>query len=113
MPLAPLGCAFQLYFKPYRLKLWVEHSTNGCYLGTFDEHYRCHNIWVVETKAERVTDAVFFKHKYINQPTLNPEDVIVKALQYLKHAIKGTKNHKGNKKLEALVIMEELFNKNP
>ena len=56
-----------------------------------------------------MTDTVFFKHKYIIQKTLTPEDMFIKALQYLKHVIKGTANHKG-KTLEALVKMEELFN---
>ena len=58
-------------------------------------------------------DIVFFKHKYINQPTLNPEDVIVKALQYLKHATKGTINHKGSKCFEVMVKMEALINTDP
>ena len=53
---------------------------------------------------------MFFKHMYINQATLTPEDVIVNALQDLKHAIKGTTNQKVNKNLEALVKMEEILN---
>ena len=39
--------------------------------------------------------------------------MLVKSLQYLKHAIKETKNHKGNKNLETLVKMEEKFNTEP
>ena len=48
---------------------------------------------------------MFSKHKYIIQTTLTPEDVIVKALQYFKHAIKGMTKRK-EKDLEALVRME-------
>ena len=35
--------------------------------------------------------------------------MIIKVLQDLKHAIKGTKNYKGNKNMEALVKMNEVF----
>jgi hypothetical protein len=57
-----------------------------------------------------VSETVFFKHKYITQPTLTLKDVIIKALQDLKHALNGTRNHKGDKSLETLVKMDELLN---
>ena len=110
MPLAPLGCAVQLYETPHRRKTWAEHSVDGFYVGSSDEHYRSHKIWVTKTKAMRVSETVFFKHKYITQPTLTPKDVIIKALQDLKHALNGTRNHKGDKSLDTLVKMDELLN---
>ena len=42
MPLAPMGCAVQLHFKPNRRKSWGEHSSDGWYLTTSPDHYRCH-----------------------------------------------------------------------
>ena len=45
----------------------------------------------------RISETVFFRHTYITQTTLTPEDVIIKALQDLKHAIKRIKNYKGKK----------------
>ncbi len=36
-----------------------------------------------------------FKHKYITQPTLPPEDTIVKTLNYLTNALKQKRNNKG------------------
>ena len=105
IPLAPLVWAIQLYVKPNRRNLWYEHSTSGYYVDTFDWNYRCHSIGVGETKSEIVTDTLFFKHKYITQPNLTPEDVLVKSLQDFNHEINGTTNHKGNKKMESLVKM--------
>ena len=55
---------------------------------------------------------MFLRHNYITRATLTPEDMIVKALHDLKHAIKGMENHKG-KKMEALVRMEEISNIDP
>ena len=57
----------------------------------------------------RISETVFFRHKYLAQLTLTPEDMIIKVLQDLKHAIKGTKNYTGNKNTEALVKMDEVF----
>ena len=56
---------------------------------------------------------MFFKHKHITQPTVTPGDIIIKALQDLKHAVKGTKNHEGDANMEALQKMDELFDKEP
>ena len=94
-------------------KSWAEHSVDGFYIGTSYEHYRSHTIWVKKTKAMRISESVFFRHNYITQPPLTLYDVIIKALQDLKHAVKGTNNHKGNENLGALVKMNELFNAEP
>ena len=90
-PLAPLGCAVQLFESNTRRGTWAEHSTDGWYIGTSMEHYRCHRIYVKKTRSERISDTVFFKHKYITQPTVTPADTIVKALNDLTNALKGKK----------------------
>ncbi len=63
------------------------------------------------TKSERVSDTVHFKHKYITQPTLTPEDTIVKEIDDLTHAPKESRNTKGISQIKALLKMDELFNK--
>ena len=50
------------------------------YLQTSPEHYQCHVIYVKQTKSKRVSDTVFFKKKYITQPTMTQSDIISKAL---------------------------------
>jgi len=113
MPLAPMGCAVQVYETPHRRKTWAEHSVDEYYVGASPKHYRCHEVWVVKTKSERISETVFFKHKYITQPTLTSEDIIIKALQDPKHAIKGTHNVKGNANMEGLKKMKEIFDEIP
>ncbi len=112
MPLAPLGCAVQLYKNNTRCRTWAEHSTDGWYLGTSND-YRCHKIYVKKTRAKRISDTVFFKHKYITQPTLMQVDTIVKALNDLTHALKGRKNVKGNAQIKALEKIDKLLNNIP
>jgi len=96
MPLAPMGCSVQFHIKPNRRKTWGEHSSNGWYLTTSPDHYRCHYIFVKATRSKRISDTVFFKHKQITQPTLTTEDLIIKAIQDLTNVIRGN-NKPGNK----------------
>ncbi|MBM5801495.1 MAG: hypothetical protein FJ077_11840 [Cyanobacteria bacterium K_DeepCast_35m_m2_023] len=113
MPLAPLGCAVQLYESNARRGTWAEHSTDGWYIGTSTEHYRCHRIYVKQTRSERISDTVFFKHKYITQPTVTQADIIVKALDDLTQALKGRRNVSGAVEIEALEKIDELLNNIP
>ncbi len=56
---------------------------------------------------------VFFKHKYITQPTLTQADTIVKALNDLTHVLKGRKNGKGDAQIAALEQIDKLLNNIP
>ena len=109
MPLAPLGCAVQFHIKPKNRKTWGEHSMDGWYVRTSPEHYRCHEIYVKATRQTRISDTVYFKHKYITQPTVTPADAIIKAIQDLTQALKGKVNTKGESHLQALTKLQELF----
>jgi hypothetical protein len=102
MPLVPMGCAGKFHIKPNRRKTWGEHSSNGWYLTTSPDHYRCHYIFVKATREKRISDTVFFKHKQITQPTLTTEDLIIKAIQDLTNAIKGNNNKGNNTQIEAI-----------
>ena len=102
MPLAPMGCAVQFHIKPNRRKTWGEHSSDGWYLTTSKDHYRCHYIFVKATRAKRISDTVYFKHKHITQPSLTTEDLVIKAIQDLSNAFKGGKNLNDNTQIEAI-----------
>eukprot|EP00804_Cyclotella_cryptica_P000411 CCRYP_008709-RA/>CCRYP_008709-RA protein AED:0.43 eAED:0.43 QI:0/0/0/1/0/0/5/0/715 len=107
MPLAPMGCAVQFHIKPDKRKTWGEHSMDGWYLKTSPEHYRCHIVFVKKTQAKRVTDTVFFKHKYITQPEVKPADVIIKAYNDLKAALQGMKNTSDSKQMRTLEAIQD------
>ncbi len=59
MPLAPMGCAVQFHIKPNRRKSWGEHSSDGWYLTTSPDHYRCHIIFVKATQATNLQYRLF------------------------------------------------------
>ncbi len=73
MPLGPLGCAVEIHDSPNRRRTWDPRSLTGWYLGTSPEHYRCHKVFCKRTRAERISDTMWFKHRYITQPTFSPE----------------------------------------
>jgi hypothetical protein len=81
MPLAPMGCAVQIHKNSEQQGTWAANTINGWYLQTSPEHYQCHQIYVKKTKSERISDTVFFKHRYLTQPTVTPADTIIKALE--------------------------------
>jgi hypothetical protein len=102
MPLAPMGCAVQFHIKPGRRRTFGEHSEDGFYLKTSEEHYRTHVIFAKKTRAKRLADTVFFKQKYITQPTITPADAIVNAYNKLWQAIQGLQHSKDDGHFEAL-----------
>ena len=102
LPLAPLGCAVEMHESTNRRKSWDPHSLSGWYLGTSTEHYRCHKIFCKKTRSERISDTVFFQHRYITQPTVTPEDQVIKAIGDLSSALRGQQNDKGREEMSAL-----------
>jgi len=112
-PLAPLGCAVEMHESNNRRKTWDPRSLTGWYLGTSTEHYRCHKIFCKKTRSERISDTVFFRHQYITQPTITPEDQIVKAVGDLSSALRRRRNLRGKEDMEILQQLNNILNNTP
>jgi hypothetical protein len=78
-PFAPLGCAVMAHVKPKNRRTWDVHVDKGFNIGTAMEHHRCFHVYIVKTRATRVSDRVFFKHQYITNPQITPETLVIKA----------------------------------
>ena len=113
MPLAPMGCAVQLHERSEKRGSWAMNAVDGWYLRTSNEHYRCHVVFVKNSRSERISDTVHFKHRHITIPTITPEDTIVKCLNDLTQALKERRNTKGVIEYDALQKLDELLNKIP
>jgi hypothetical protein len=113
MPLAPLGCTVQMYKAPTKRGTWAENTTDGWYIQTSPEHNRCHRIYTKKMGSMRISDTVWFKHKYITQPTITPADMIIKALTDLMQALKGKTNLKGLDQIKSLKCLEKLLTNTP
>jgi hypothetical protein len=109
MPLAPLGCAVQMHENTNRQKRWDVHSLNGWYLGTSDEHYQCYTIYCTKTRAERISDTVFFQHRYLTQPVVTPTDAMIKAMGDLRGMLKKSANKVGMAEMEVLKQLDAIL----
>ena len=108
-----MGCAVQIHERSEKLGSWAMNSVDGWYLRTSDEHYRCHEIYVIQTRGVRLSDTVHFKHKHITIPTVTPEDTIVKCMNDLTQALKERRNTQGAVEYEALQKLDDLLNRIP
>jgi len=57
--------------------------------GTSWEHYRCHEVYITDTRHTRMCSSVFFKHKYLTMPSLTPADALIQAADNLTTALAG------------------------
>jgi hypothetical protein len=51
---APLGSTVEMYVTPKNHRTWDSHIKKGCYLDVSWENYRCHQVWISETKSRRI-----------------------------------------------------------
>ena len=66
-------------------------------------------VFVKATRRTRVSGTVYFKHKYLTQPTVTPADAIVQAYRDLIQAINGTANSKNKMHMEAQQRMQDVL----
>ncbi len=67
-PFPPLGCAVMAHVKPKNRQSWNIHADTGINIGMAMEHHQCFHIYIVKTRATKISDTVFFKHQYITNP---------------------------------------------
>jgi len=73
------------------------------------EHYRCHRVFCVKTRSERVSDTVIFQHRHITSLTLTAEDTIVKAIGDLKSLLIKRQNTIGDNERRAIMKLQRIF----
>jgi hypothetical protein len=78
-PFAPLGCKVEAHVTPTVQETWAPHTARGYYISNAKEHYRCHQVYIINIKHIRTCETVFFKHKYLTMPSITPADALIKA----------------------------------
>jgi hypothetical protein len=82
-PLVPIGMESLVHIKPHKRQTYAQHCEKGFVIGTLFEHYRCQKIWMKDTHCTRILGAVWFKRKYLTNPSVTPEDQIIAAIRGL------------------------------
>jgi hypothetical protein len=88
-PIAPFGCATKIYVAPKDRVMWESHTVSGFHIGTSMEHYRCYIEHITSTRANSISQTVFFCHKYLTMPTITATDAVSKAAEDLKTTLGG------------------------
>jgi hypothetical protein len=88
-PFTPLGCKVEPYLYPSIRETWAPHSASGYYIGNLHKHYRCHEIYISDTRSNSICNTVFFKHKYLTMPSITPNVALILAADKLVNAIAG------------------------
>ena len=60
------------------------------FLGNATEHYQCHKVWTFDTRSVQIGHTVFFKHKYLTQPSIIESDTLLRASAKLCAVLKDT-----------------------
>jgi hypothetical protein len=100
-------CRWRQWDVRYRYIRAVRDEQHVQQIQLMDGTYK-HIIYVKQTKSERVSYTVFFKTKFITQPTMTHADIITKALNDLTQALKGKNNHIGLEQIEALTKLDNI-----
>jgi hypothetical protein len=98
------------HVKPKNRRMWDVHADKGFNIGTAMEHHQCFHVYIVKTRATRVSDRVFFKHHYITNPQIMLETLVIKAAAELTNVLKGTVS-RDVETAEALQKVSSLFTK--
>ena len=117
MPFVPIGCESFAHDKPGRRKSFAQHCSKGWVLGTSPEHYRARVHWTPHTRTTRISATMFFKHKYISNPTVTPADAVVAATTNIEKAItrnqpeqnRNENNYRGLTKLQQILARAQLY----
>ncbi len=97
------------HVKPKNCCIWDVHAEVGFNIGTAMEHHHCFHVYIIKTRATRVSNAVFFKHQDITN-LLTPETLVMKAASELTSALKGTVLRDAET-ADALATVSNLFHK--
>ncbi len=58
---------------------WDVHADTSFNIGTAMEHHQCFHIYILKTRATRISNTEFFKHQYITNPPVTPITHVIKA----------------------------------
>jgi hypothetical protein len=75
--------------KPHKCRTYAEHCTKAFILGMSTKHYQCWKFWTPTTCTMHISGAAFFKHKYLTNPSITPEDQVIAAAAHLTNALQG------------------------
>jgi hypothetical protein len=91
-PFVPIGMEALVHDEPHEHHTYAKHCTKAFVLGTSTKHYQCWKFWTPTTRATHISGAAFFKHKYLTNPSVTPEDQLIAAAARLTDTLQDIKS---------------------
>ncbi len=86
-PFVPIGMEALVHDKPHKCQTYAEHCKKAFVLGTSTKHYQCWKFWSMATRATQILGAAYFKHKYLTNPLITPEILVIATVENLARAL--------------------------
>jgi Reverse transcriptase (RNA-dependent DNA polymerase) len=80
-PIAPPGIRVLVHEKPSNRGTWAPHALDGWYVGPALESYRCHRVWMWDTRATRICDTITWMPTRVTMPSPSTYTVIEEHLR--------------------------------
>ena len=90
-PIAPPGIFVICHKKPDQRGSWEPHGKEGWYIGPAMNSYCCWTVWITETRAEQIVNAISWFPKSFSMPVASTNDIIMAALQDIANALTNPK----------------------
>jgi Reverse transcriptase (RNA-dependent DNA polymerase) len=92
-PIAPPGIRVLVHEKPSARGTWAPHALDGWYVGPALDSYRCHRIWMWDTRAVRICDTITWMPTRVPMPTPSSHDVISEHLREIVNLLQKPLSH--------------------
>ena len=86
-PIVPPGFRVLVHLKPSKRTTWSPHGTDGWYTGPALESYRCHKVWLWETRAIRICDTLAWFPTKVTMPIASSNDLILTGIGNITQAL--------------------------
>jgi hypothetical protein len=109
-PFVPIDVEALVHNQHHKCRLFSQHCRKAFVLGTSTKHYQCWKFWSVTMHATYILDAAFFKHKYLKNPMVTPEDRVIAAAGVLPQALDNQMPpHMRKSTIQALSNLQDVF----
>ncbi len=95
-PIAPLGMKVMVHDTPENRGTWQVHGSVGFYIGRALLHYRCHSVWMKESRATRISNCLAWFPKLVKMPGSSQLEELTAAVSDVRNLLKnltGTPSH--------------------
>jgi hypothetical protein len=104
-PIAPLGMKVMVHDTPEKRGTWEVHGKVGYYIGRALQHYRCHSVFMVDSRAIRISDCLAWFPVNVKMPGSSIVEELTAAVEDVRRIL--TKMSTSNVDLESRQPMQE------